>query len=719
MAISSFCSQCGAESVAGDTHCSACQQPLTTLTGKRDENMLLQGRYQLLKEIGAGGFGAVYLAQDTQEEHRSVAIKQIHLQGLTPQEVIEATDAFNREAEILSTLSHPLLPKIFDRFSDPEHWYLVISFIDGLTLDEYLQQQVARALPARRGLPLAQTITIALQLCGVLHYLHAQQPSVIFRDLKPGNVMITTDDKRLYLIDFGIARRFKPGQAKDTVPFGSPGFAAPEQYGRAQTTPQADIYSLGALLYCLISSDNPADHPFQFPALRPHNISGPYSNSALHALNVLIQRMVVTDPMQRPADILEVRAELQRIQQIQARTSDNQIWTPPPGQTPPAPGQHQAFSLAPLTRRKTTRRRVLTGSLVAGGVLAFGGTAVFIRNHTSSQTIFQAMTVPMSAPASASTATDSQPDEIATYTAEDEQNAANSTSIYWSDDLQHVGVLDGQQVALYSSTNTGPQMVLITRFTSTNPVFALQWSPDKRFIVLNCNEVRSVQTGYILFTLPYNQSTIPSANAVAWSPNGKYLAVGNNYSTFEIIDASNGTTLFQQSFTTLAATSIAWTADSTSVVVPVADAAGHWHIQIWNAQTHQKSLTINESSDADYIAEFTTGLGQISALYCAPDQQQIVFLCGIQMCLCNSTDANSIQGLSGYTSKKPLVWSPNAKYFATITDLGLLAYDTASSDMSLITPATNLDAFVWSADSQSITTVDTRLNRAQFPVKLQ
>jgi eukaryotic-like serine/threonine-protein kinase len=714
MAISSFCSQCGAKSVAGETYCSACQQPLNTVNNELDDKpTLLQGRYQLLKEIGAGGFGAVYLAQDTQEQNRSVAIKQIHLQGLTPQEMIEATDAFNREAEILSTLSHPLLPKIFDRFSDPEHWYLVINFIDGLTLDEYLQQQVARALPARRGLPLAETLTIALQLCEVLHYLHVQQPAVIFRDLKPGNVMLTTSDKRLYLIDFGIARRFKPGQAKDTVPFGSPGFAAPEQYGRAQTTPQADIYSLGALLYCLISSDNPADHPFQFSSLRLDNISGAYSSAGVHKLNALIQRMVATDPAQRPADMLEVRAELQRIQQIQIQATGTHIWTPPPGQTPTTIDQQQVFLSPIVARRKTTRRRVLTGSLFAGGALLVGGIAVYAANHQGPQPEIQAN----NAPADNAIATTAVKNYFATSTATAEANLA-----VWSSNLQNVATSNNKQnqIDIFTFAGAQNQMKQIARLNAPGPNFSLQWSPDNKYILINNSDIWSIQNEQRLFQL-LNAQEISSTNAIAWSPNGKYLAVGRDTSMFQIIDALRGTLLFQQSFSTLAVTSIAWSIDSKNVIVPVSDAAGTWHLEIWNVQTQQKILTISDSSDFDNTSWFTTSIDQITGIFCAPDHQQIAFLFAYGIWFCNITGANSINNLNGYrytSDQQPLVWSPNAKYLATLTDWGLLVYDIAGGYMNIPTVATNLVALAWSANSKSITTIDNKNNRSQFTVTL-
>ena len=127
-----------------------------------------------------------------------------------------------------------------------------MDFIEGETLEDYV-------LKAPKGyLPFEEVLTIGIQLCKILHCLHKQIPPIIFRDVKPSNIM-RTPKGRLYLIDFGIARRFTPGQHKDTGPLGSPGYAAPEQYGTAQTTARADIYSLGATLEALLSGQDPLD----------------------------------------------------------------------------------------------------------------------------------------------------------------------------------------------------------------------------------------------------------------------------------------------------------------------------------------------------------------------------------------------------------------------------------------------------------------------------
>src|SRR5204863_7988227 len=131
-----------------------------------------------------------------------------------------------------------------------------------------------------------------------------RQPPIMFRDVQPGNIMITPGG-HLYLIDFGIARHFKPGQARDTIAFGSPGYAAPEQYGKAQTTARADIYSLGATLHHLLTGHDPSDDPFTFPALQLEP-----DNSTTKALTDLVAQMVTIERAKRPANIQEIQQTL-------------------------------------------------------------------------------------------------------------------------------------------------------------------------------------------------------------------------------------------------------------------------------------------------------------------------------------------------------------------------------------------------------------------------
>jgi tetratricopeptide (TPR) repeat protein len=285
-----FCDTCGAANPISARYCQHCSalMPFRHTTGMLVGPILLANRYQLLSCIGQGGMGAVYKAADTRFNNRPVAIKEMSTSGLPSARLQEAEEAFAREAHLLADLLHPNLPRIYEHFAENDRSYLVMDFIDGQTLEEYLTKIGGKPLPVE------QVVKWADQLCDVLNYLHSHQPPIVFRDLKPANVMID-DSGHIYLIDFGIARIFKPGKQHDTVALGSPGYAAPEQYGKAQSTPRSDIYSLGALLHCLLTGADPSEQPFFF---RPASQLNPAINPALESL---LKQMLEMDSERRPA----------------------------------------------------------------------------------------------------------------------------------------------------------------------------------------------------------------------------------------------------------------------------------------------------------------------------------------------------------------------------------------------------------------------------------
>jgi len=293
---------------------------------------LFGNRYFIMSKVGAGGFGLVYKARDIQNRDRLVAIKEVSLLGLHPQAMIEATTSFQREVSVLSQLDHPNLPRLYEYIQTPGHWYLVMDFIAGETLEEY------QSKTPKGHLPLSEALDIGMQLCLVLDYLHSQQPPIVFRDLKPANIM-RTPTGQLYLIDFGIARYFKPGQAKDTVALGSHGYAAPEQYGKAQTTPRADIYSLGAVLHQLLTARDPSEAPFRFQPLRPKSHSEPGSLNTgmvdvlVNKLETLITSMLAMDVNKRPPDVARVKQELHVISTLWSEIYKS-YWRPRLGYTP-------------------------------------------------------------------------------------------------------------------------------------------------------------------------------------------------------------------------------------------------------------------------------------------------------------------------------------------------------------------------------------------------
>lgn len=242
------------------------QSKSNTQTGQLDPRTLLRKRYVIVRTIGHGGMAAVYEARDTRRG-TSCAIKEMSLSTVPANERNQAIQNFLAEARILSRLHHPNLPAFTDFFTEGTRHFLVMEYVDGNTLEELLE--------ANHG-PFSERRVLgwARQLCDVLEYLHAQQPPIIFRDLKPGNIMLTRGG-RIKLIDFGIARIFRPSGSQDTQLLGTPGFAPPEQYGSAQTDERSDIYSLAMTLFQLMTdamNDNGfglKDVHFAYPHISP------------------------------------------------------------------------------------------------------------------------------------------------------------------------------------------------------------------------------------------------------------------------------------------------------------------------------------------------------------------------------------------------------------------------------------------------------------------
>ena len=282
------------------------------LTGRLPPQSILQQRYLIVSLAGRGGMSAVYRGVDTKQGNRNVAIKEMSQGHLTEAEREEAIGRFRQEYQFLSKLQHPNLPLIYDTFNEGDRFYFVMDFIEGKTLLDLLRASGGRPLP------IGQVVDYAMQLCDVLSYLHMQTPPVIFRDLKPTNVMIR-EDGRLFLIDFGIARFFKEGKMQDTVLLGSPGYAPPEQHGSGQTSPRSDIYALGATMHCCLTGRDPFNAPdrFVFPPIRQYNPLVPTD------LDQLVQRMLALSERQRPASAQEVRQALLNIKQQAAEPTSN------------------------------------------------------------------------------------------------------------------------------------------------------------------------------------------------------------------------------------------------------------------------------------------------------------------------------------------------------------------------------------------------------------
>jgi serine/threonine protein kinase len=221
-------------------------------------NHMLDGRYRISKMLGQGGMGRVYLANDTRLANRPVACKEMIIgDGIHEQKAVED---FNREARVLASLSHPAIPQVIDYFGERGRHYLVMEFVAGGDLQGHLDQ-----LGAGGRFPEAMVVRWARQILDVLQFLHAQNPPIIYRDLKPGNIMIDRHGRAM-LVDFGIARFLPPGGRGTQI--GSVGYASPEQYlGKMEA--RSDLYSLAATMHHLLTGRDPQlEPPFSFPPLK-------------------------------------------------------------------------------------------------------------------------------------------------------------------------------------------------------------------------------------------------------------------------------------------------------------------------------------------------------------------------------------------------------------------------------------------------------------------
>ena len=219
-------------------------------SGQLEPGTVLADRYQIERFLAGGGMGVVYVAQDQRLAERQVAIKEIFDRFTNPEERAQAIEYFHREADTLAQLTHPAIPAIFDRFGEGNCHYLVMDFVEGVNLE----QEIA-GLGGQ--LPESRVIEIGRELCDVLTYLHSFSPPIIYRDMKPGNVILRPDG-RITLIDFGIARIFSP-QGKATL-IGTPGFAPPEQYS-GQVDERSDLYGLAATLHYILTGRDPEKYP--------------------------------------------------------------------------------------------------------------------------------------------------------------------------------------------------------------------------------------------------------------------------------------------------------------------------------------------------------------------------------------------------------------------------------------------------------------------------
>jgi serine/threonine protein kinase len=258
---------------------------------------ILQQRYKIVKILGHGGMGAVYLAED-QRLPTKWAIKEMKKEGLSEEEMAEAAELFQTEARLLSDMRHRNLPRIVDFFEQDQQLYLVMDFVEGQTLEQRMAESGPLSVPF--------ALELCLQITDVLDFLHTRKNPVVFRDFKPGNVMLTPNDE-VKLIDFGIARVFKKDASADTKALGTPGYAAPEQYGRGQSGPRTDLFAFGATIHHALTGRDPTDEPFHFPPLSDFRKDLPPEFSAM------LESCLSLKPDGRPESAFAIKRLLEQL----------------------------------------------------------------------------------------------------------------------------------------------------------------------------------------------------------------------------------------------------------------------------------------------------------------------------------------------------------------------------------------------------------------------
>ncbi len=684
-----YCTHCGTANRMQSAFCFACGQPLQNMavapkalaagdsgsggyrsrSGQLAPRYLLKQRYRIITRLGNGGFGAVYKAEDAQFGNRLVAVKEMNRGGLTPLEIAGAADAFKREALLLAKLRHPSLPSIYDHFTEGGRWYLVMDYIEGETLEAHLE----RAERVR----VEDVLRIGMQLCEVLGYLHNCQPPVIFRDLKPANIILAPQG-RIYLIDFGLARLFDPAQSKNSSPFGSPGYAAPEQYDSPQTTAQADIYSLGATLHQLLTGAHPSARPFEFAPIRFP------PTSPLAAFGDLIMRMLEMNPGRRPENMLAVARELHSISNHLREASRNAAQVantrPSPPPLPPAPPGSS------FTPRNLSRGPIMPLSSGSSGSLPRQPQVP--RSGVSPQSSGNVMAPP-----------------AGTVFCIFEGHMGAIDDLCWSSDGALIASTSDDKTVHIWNPVTGA--IVQTYRDARKRAMTLAWSPDGLMLASGyAGDKRNPETLQVIQALSgekvfayvsnasfWNTQADKTIYALGWSPDGTRLACGGGEYKIDIFDAR----LWKQQCTykghNSAVYALAWSPDGRQIISTGADDAMH----LWDA--------VNGKNIATYFKHSSI----VSGVAWSPNGQRIVSVSYDKTAqVWNAVTGTSLTTYRNHIERiQSVAWSPDGTRIATGGRDGTVHIWDANKGTTILTFRGHKDsvsAVRWSPDGKRLAT---------------
>jgi len=308
-----YCIYCGAENSDDVDLCVNCgEEIIPELTGNLlTPNTVIGNRYQIIGLIKAGGMGAVYKTTDTRLDRVCAVKEMISAEYENPKEHKYAVKRFNTEAKILSSLQHDHLPVVYDYFVENGRYYLVMSFIEGEDLSSILDREGDPYLPEDK------VVEWSKQILSVLDYLHNQKTPIIYRDIKPGNIMVRDSDGRAMLIDFGIARAINPDQKTSKTAIGTDGYAPKEQY-RGQVEPRSDIYALGATMHHLLTGETPVPLDFE-----PISVFNPDISPTLEQIVMKALEKEVSDRFANAKEMLIMLSNYKSFPQRHGESSDD------------------------------------------------------------------------------------------------------------------------------------------------------------------------------------------------------------------------------------------------------------------------------------------------------------------------------------------------------------------------------------------------------------
>lgn len=303
-----ICTRCGFNNREGSQFCRRCGQRIAfTTPGGVDigsslgSGMLLQGRYKMVRQLGKGGMGIVYLASDNRFSNRLCVVKEMLDTVKEGTERLKALERFYQEADLLAAINYPNVPQVYDRFNEGNRHYMVMEFIEGMDLFKLLNEYMKEY---NTPLPQEDIAIFFMEICLTLKHIHNHRPVILHRDIKPSNIIITKTGKAK-LVDFGIAKALQTNTQGTSI--GTQGYAAPEQY-KGLADNRTDIYALGATIHHLLTGRDPQmETPFDYPVVRQlnNNVSQGMSDIVSWMLNMAIDS--------RPQNIEEVIESVKKV----------------------------------------------------------------------------------------------------------------------------------------------------------------------------------------------------------------------------------------------------------------------------------------------------------------------------------------------------------------------------------------------------------------------